>query len=369
MRVAMLAPIAWRTPPRAYGPWELVTSLLTEALVKRGVDVTLFATLDSLTTATLDGVVPAAYEEDSSIDAKVWEYRHLAHLFEQADHFDIIHNQADFPAHAFANLTATPIVTTIHGFSSDRILPMYAPYQNRVHYVAISEADRHPDLRYAATIHHGIDLDAFPFDPQGSDDLLFFGRIHPDKGAAEAIAAARQANRHLHIYGLVQDHAYHETYVRPADDGVSVSFHGLVGGAERLRALGSARALLHLINFDEPFGLSVIEAMACGTPVIAARRGAMPELIDHGVTGFLVDTPAQAVEAVARIGDIDRAAVRDSIARRFSIDRMADAYLALYHKIIRREAAAPETVVKAVVRPRTVKTRASNDTIAPSTVL
>ena len=199
MKIAMLAPIAWRTPPRHYGPWELVTSLLTEALVARGVDVTLFATLDSVTAATLDGVVPAPYSEDPSIDAKVWEYRHLSHLFAQGDRFDLIHNQADFPAHAFAPLVDTPIVTTIHGFSSDRILPMYAPYQDRVHYVAISDADRHPDLRYAATIHHGIPLDDFAFDPAGSDDLLFFGRLHPDKGAAEAIAAARAVGRRLDL--------------------------------------------------------------------------------------------------------------------------------------------------------------------------
>jgi glycosyltransferase involved in cell wall biosynthesis len=334
MRIAMLAPIAWRTPPRHYGPWELVTSLLTEALVARDVDVTLFATRDSLTSATLDGVVPAPYAEDPSIDAKVWEFRHLAHLFEQADHFDLIHNQADFPAHAFANLTDTPIVTTIHGFSSERILPMYVPYQDRVHYVAISDADRHPGLRYAATIHHGIPIEAFPFDPAGSDDLLFFGRIHPDKGAAEAIAAARASNRRLDLYGIVQDAGYHQREVEPACRVASVSYHGAVGGAARLAALGGARALLHLINFDEPFGLSVIEAMACGTPVIATRRGAMPELIEDGVTGFLVESVAEAVAAIDRIGEIDRAAVRAAVKARFTVDRMADAYLALYRQIL-----------------------------------
>jgi glycosyltransferase involved in cell wall biosynthesis len=334
MRIAMLAPIAWRTPPRHYGPWELVTSLLTEALVARGIDVTLFATQDSLTAGTLAGVVPAPYSEDPSIDAKVWEFRHLAHLFEQADRFDLIHNQADFPAHAFARLTETPMVTTIHGFSSNRILPMYAPYQDRVHYVAISAADRHPDLRYAATIHHGIPIGDFPFDPIGSDDLLFFGRIHPDKGPAEAIAAARASDRPLHMYGIVQDAAYHDREVAPLNDGVKVSYHGVVGGAARVAALGKARALLHLINFDEPFGLSVIEAMACGTPVIARRRGSMPELIEDGVTGFLVDGVDDAVAAIARIGEIDRAVVRRSVVARFSVDRMADAYIDLYRQIL-----------------------------------
>lgn len=334
MRVAMLAPIAWRTPPRSYGPWELVTSMLTEALVERGVDVTLFATLDSMTAATLDGVVPAPYEEDASIDAKVWEFRHLAHLFEQAGRFDLIHNQADFPAHAFARLIDTPIVTTIHGFSSERILPMYAEYQDVVHYVAISDADRYPGLRYAATIHHGIPIDDFPFNPVGSDDLLFFGRIHPDKGAVEAITAARTSGRHLHMYGIVQDAGYHEREVRPVADGVSATFHGVVGGTQRLRALGEARALLHLINFEEPFGLSVVEAMACGTPVIASRRGSMPELIEHGVTGFLVDSLDEATQAIERIDEIDRATVRRAVSDRFTVNHMADAYLALYRRII-----------------------------------
>ena len=333
----MLAPIAWRTPPRHYGPWELVTSLLTEALVARGVDVTLFATLDSVTRARLDGVVPASYSEDPSIDAKVWEFRHLAHLFEQAGDFDLIHNQADFPAHAFANLVTTPMVTTIHGFSSERILPMYRPWQDRVHFVAISEADRHPNLRYAATIHHGIATYEFPFDGEGGEDLLFFGRLHPDKGAVEAIAAAREAGRRLQIYGIVQDESYFEREVAPAVDGAQVVYHGPVGGAARARALGSTRALLHLVNFDEPFGLSVVEAMACGTPVIATRRGSMPELIEHGVTGFLVDTVEEAVSAIGRIGQLDRATVRRKAIERFSVERMADEYLALYRRVLGSE--------------------------------
>ena len=333
MKIAMLAPIAWRTPPRHYGPWELVTSLLTEALVARGVDVTLFATLDSVTAATLDGVVPAPYSEDPSIDAKVWEYRHLSHLFAQRHRFDLIHNQADFPAHAFAPLVDTPMVTTIHGFSSDRILPMYAPYQDRVHYVAISDADRHPALRYAATIHHGIPLDDFAFDPVGSNDLLFFGRLHPDKGAAEAIAAARESGRALDMYGIVQDQGYHDRAVAPELDA-DIRYHGAVGGQARVRALGAARVLLHLINCDEPFGLSVVEAMACGTPVIATRRGSMPEIIEDGVTGFLVDDLPGAIAAIERADTIDRAACRRAVADRFSIDRMADDYIALYRRIL-----------------------------------
>ena len=330
----MIAPIAWRTPPRHYGPWELVTSLLTEALIDLGVDVTLFATLDSETAGRLDGVVPAPYEEDPSVDAKVWEYRHLSHVFAQADRFDLIHNQADFPAHAFAPIVTTPMVTTIHGFSSDRILPMYAPFQDRVHYVAISDADRHPGLRYAATIHHGLRLADFPFNPVGSEDLVYFGRVHPDKGAHHAIAVAREAGRRLHMYGVVQDQGYYAREVLPYVDGERVVWHGPVGGAQRAEALGRAYALLHLIDFAEPFGLSVIEAMACGTPVIASPLGSMPELIEEGVNGFLATDRQAAGEAVDRAGSLSRSAVRVTVETRFTVERMAREYLALYRRIL-----------------------------------
>jgi glycosyltransferase involved in cell wall biosynthesis len=336
MRLAMLSSISWRTPPRSYGPWELVTSLLTEALIARGVDVTLFATADSRTAGTLAAVAPRGYSEDPALDAKVWEALHIAHLFERAGEFDLIHNQADFMPLVFSELVATPIVTTIHGFSSPRILPAYERYDARVDYVSISDADRAPSLSYAATIHHGIPLEAFPFEPVGSEDLLFFGRIHPDKGAGEAIRAARAAGRRLVLCGLVQDEGYHAREVAPFIDGDRVVYRGLIGGAERTGALGRARGLLHLIGFDEPFGLSVIEAMACGTPVIAYRRGSMPELIDHGMTGFLVNSFEEAVAAIGRLGEIDRAACRAAVAERFTVDRMAEDYLALYHRILGR---------------------------------
>jgi len=334
LRIAMLAPISWRTPPRHYGPWELVTSLLTEALVARGVDVTLFATKDSQTAGKLAGVCSAPYSEDPAIDAKVWEMLHIAHVFERAGEFDLIHNQADFVPLAFSRMVQTPMVTTIHGFSSPRILPAFKAYEDRVHYVAISNADRNPDLRYAATIHHGIRLADFPFEPQGSEDLLFFGRIHPDKGAAEAIAAARQAGRRLVMAGIVQDWDYHTEKVVPALDDGCVVYRGPVGGLDRTKTLGSARALLHLVNFDEPFGLSVVEALASGTPVIASNRGSMPELIDHGVTGFLVNSVHEAVDAIGRIGEIDRAACRAAVSARFTVDRMADRYLELYRLLL-----------------------------------
>ena len=334
MRVAMLSSISWRTPPRGYGPWELVTSLLTEALVARGVDVTLFATLDSETAGTLAGVVPRGYSEDPAVDAKVAEALHIAHLFEHAGEFDLIHNQADFMPLAWSRLVGTPMVTTIHGFSSPRIVPVFEQYNDRCAYVAISDADRHPDLDYAATIHHGIRIDDFPFDPVGGPDLLFFGRIHPDKGAAEAIRAAHATGDRLVMAGIFQDEDYHAREVAPFIDGDRVDHVGVVGGARRAEVLGGAKALLHLIDFEEPFGLSVVEAMACGTPTIAYRRGSMPELIEDGVTGFLVDTFEEAVVAIARISGIDRANCRRVAVERFGVDRMADEYLALYERLI-----------------------------------
>jgi glycosyltransferase involved in cell wall biosynthesis len=334
MRVAMLSSISWRTPPRAYGPWELVTSLLTEALVERGVDVTLFATLDSITRGKIDGVVPRGYSEEETLNAKAWEALHIAHCFERADDFDLIHNQADFMPLTYSGMTDRPIVTTIHGFSSHSILPVFQRYNHRSAYVAISDADRDPSLTYAATIHHGIPIDQFPFDPFGSDDLLFFGRFHPDKGAGDAVRAARSVGRKLVMAGIVQDADYFAREVAPFIDERNVEYRGVVGGADRTRALGSARALLHLIGFEEPFGLSVIEAMACGTPVIAYAKGSMPELIVDGVTGFLVDNFDQAVEAIGRVDEIDRTACRRHVAQHFTIDRMADQYLALYRRLL-----------------------------------
>jgi glycosyltransferase involved in cell wall biosynthesis len=234
----------------------------------------------------------------------------------------------------FSDMVDTPIVTTIHGFSSPSILPVYQRYNDRSAYVAISNADRDPSLRYAATIHHGIPIDEFPFDAEGSEELLFFGRFHPDKGAGEAIRAARAVGRKLVMAGIVQDADYFAREAAPFIDERTVEYRGVLGGVDRTTALGSAYAMLHLIGFDEPFGLSVIEAMACGTPVIAYRRGSMPELIDDEVTGFLVDSFDEAVAAIGRIGEIDRAACRQAVAERFTVDRMADRYLELYRNLL-----------------------------------
>ena len=334
LRVAVLAPIAWRVPPRHYGPWEQFASLLTEGLVARGVHVTLFATADSITRAHLFGTAPCGYAEDPELDAKVWEALHIAAAFERAGEFDVIHNSFDFLPLCYSRLVATPIVTTIHGFSSERIVPVYERYNDVGYYVAISDADRHVGLDYAATIHHGIDMREFELGAGDGGYLLFFGRIHPDKGTVEAIDVAERVGMPLAIGGIVHDRSYFERLVEPRLDGDRVSYVGPVGPEGRGALLGGARALLHLINFDEPFGFSVVEAMACGTPVIARRRGSMGEIVRHAENGFLIDTQDEAVAAVHASEALDRGAVRASVEGRFDVERMVDDYLALYRRVV-----------------------------------
>jgi glycosyltransferase involved in cell wall biosynthesis len=334
MRIAVLAPIAWRVPPRHYGPWEQFASLVTEGLVARGVDVTLFASADSVTRATLVGTAPTGYAEDPAIDAKVWEALHIATVFERASEFDLIHNGFDFLPLSFSRLVETPVVTTIHGFSSEQIVPVYERYNDIGNYVAISDSDRHERLRYAATIPHGIDMDAYDLGAGDGGYLVFFGRIHPDKGTVEAIDVAERAGIPLLIAGIVQDHDYFERFVEPRIDGARVSYLGPVGSDRRAAVLGGATALLHLIDFDEPFGFSVVEAMACGTPVVARRRGSMPEIVRPGENGFLVDTTEEAVAAVRASATLERGRVRASVERRFGVERMLDDYVSLYRKVV-----------------------------------
>jgi glycosyltransferase involved in cell wall biosynthesis len=338
LRVAMLAPVAWRVPPRHYGPWEQFASLLTEGLVERGVDVTLFASGDSRTAGRLSSVVPRGWEEDPHAEPKVSECLHISALFERAGEFDLIHNSFDFLPLTYSGLVDTPVLTTIHGFSSERILPVYQRYNESTAYVAISDADRHPSLDYLATIHHGIDTDAFSLQPSPGSYLLFFGRIHPDKGTAEAIDIALKAGLPLVIAGIVQDQQYFDERVAPRLDGERVSFIGAASAEERSEVLGGAHALLHPIGFDEPFGYSVVEAMACGTPVIAFRRGSMGELIEEEKTGFLVDDVTGAVAAVERAATLDRAVIRARAVARFGVARMIDEYLEAYAEVLRLRA-------------------------------
>ena len=337
MKIAMLSPIAWRTPPVHYGPWELVTSLLTEELVRNGVDVTLFATADSITAATLKSVSPRGYEEDRTIDAKVWECLHISNCFDHADEYDLIHNQFDFLPLSYSGLTGTPVVTTIHGFSSPRIMPVYRKYNHHTHYVSISDADRSPELDYIATIHHGIDTDKFTYNSEPTGDyMLYYGRIHPDKGTKEAVEIAQALKIPLLIAGIIQDESYFNMHVKPYLKEGEIVYIGSVGDDRRDALLGNARLLVHPISFSEPFGLSVVEAMACGTPVVAFNKGSMPELIRDGATGFLVENKEEAIEKIKMIDSIDRRNCREHVERHFSKEIMAKRYIDVYKQILKR---------------------------------
>jgi glycosyltransferase involved in cell wall biosynthesis len=333
MKVAILSPIAWRTPPRHYGPWERVVSLITEGLIKEKIDVTLYATGDSITRAKLRSICKKPYEE-SGINPKVWECLHISEIMEQSDEFDIIHNNFDFLPLTYSRLIKTPIVTTIHGFSSPAILPVYKKYNKTVHYVSISNADRSPELDYIKTIYHGIDIDNFTLNENTGDYLLYFGRIHPDKGTWEAINVAKKAKMKLIIAGIIQDKSYYDKYVKPYLNN-NITYIGSIAPHERNQILMNAFALLHPINFDEPFGLSIIESMACGTPVLAFRRGSMPEIIQDGRNGFIVSDVEEMVAKLEDIENISRKLCRETVEKKFSQERMVKEYIEVYREIIK----------------------------------
>lgn len=335
MKIAILSSIAWRTPPRKYGPWEQVTSNIAEGLIEKGIDVTLFATGDSKTKGRLAAVCAHPYNEDAEVDPKVAECLHISHLMEQAKNFDIIHNNFDFLPLSYSDLIQTPMVTTIHGFSSTHILPVYKKYNNSSYYVSISNSDRNAELDYISTVYNGINIKDFTYNHEPSKYLLFFGRIHPEKGVYEAIKIAKESKRALIISGYIQDQEYFNTRVKPFINDVDIIYVGNSGPTERNRLLGNAFALLHPISFDEPFGMSVAEAMMCGTPVIAYNRGSMAELILDKKTGFLVNTIEGAVNAVFKVKNINRKDCRQWAESAFSSDKMVEGYLEVYTSILR----------------------------------
>ena len=317
-----------------YGPWEQVASNIAEGLIKKGIDVTLFATGDSVTNGRLEYICERPYCEDTELDPKVWECLHISHIMEQADQFDLIHNNFDFLPLTYSRLISTPMVTTIHGFSSPKILPVYEKYNRTVHYVSISDSDRSPKLDYIATVYNGIDESEFTFNPSPEDYLLFFGRIHPEKGTYECIQIAKKAGHKLIISGLIQDQHYFDEKVKPYIDDDTIVYVGNSGPADRDRLLGNAKVLLHPVFFEEPFGLSVVEAMFCGTPVIAFRRGSTPELIVEGKTGFIVDNLEQASKMVNKSHLLDRRECLRWVSSKFTREKMVEGYLEVYEKVL-----------------------------------
>lgn len=336
IKVAMISPVAWRTPPRHYGPWELVASMITEGLVANGLDVTLFATKDSLTAGTLHGTADVGYEEDKEADPKVLEYFHLSEVFEHANEFDIIHNNFDFMPLAFSQLIKPPMITTIHGFSSPKILKMYKKFSGKTNYISISDSDRDESLEYLKTIHHGINIDDFSYGDIAEDYLLYFGRIHQDKGTKEAVQIAKAAGKRLIIAGIIQDELYFQKYVKPFIDNKQISYVGPAGPEKRNELLSKALCLIHPINFEEPFGLSVIEAFACGTPVIAYPKGSMPELIHHGLSGFLPKCENDFIKAIKNIDNISRKDCRQIAEDNFSKEVMVSKYIETYQQILEK---------------------------------
>ena len=336
-RVAILSPVAWRTPPRQYGAWETVASNLAEGLVARGWDVTLFASGDSVTTARLHAVVPRGYEEDRSVDPKVAEYLHIPEVFEHADEFDLIHSHYDFMALAYTRLVRTPVVTTIHGFSSPQIMPVYRKYAEG-YFVSVSNSDRASGLNYVATVYNGIDVALYPFQAAGGDDLVFLGRIHPDKGVHLAIEVARRSGRGLIIAGIIQDQAYYDRQIKPHLDGRTIRYIGPVDVVAKNELFAHAYALLHLNTIPERFGLVLAEANAAGVPVIAMDLGSCREVIEQGQTGFLVDDVADAVSCLQQIPTIDRGSCRRRVEQCFSIDTMVRNYETVYATVFEREA-------------------------------
>lgn len=344
LKVAVLSPVSWPTPPSGYGPWEQIAGDVAEGLVRRGLDVTLFATANSRFSGRLEAVVPVGLNEDPGQNAEVALALHIARLFSQASNFDLIHNHLDWKPLTYALATAAPpLVTTIHGFSAPPILAAYYAAATRSFYCSISDADRDPGLDYLATTYNGVDPAAFTFVDRPGEYLAFLGRFHPEKGAHNAIALARRAGVRLKLAGIPHDRAYFDELIAPHIDGDAVQFLGEVRGPARDAFLGGALGLVHLTTRPERFGLTLIESMACGTPVLGAAMGSVPEIVRDGVTGFVCDSLDVAVARVPQLAALSRRACREHVATTFSVERMIDRYLDAYRIALRLRTPPPPT--------------------------
>jgi glycosyltransferase involved in cell wall biosynthesis len=347
VRIAQVSPLYERVPPRFYGGTERVVSHLTEELVRRGHGVTLFASGDSETRARLVGVAPRALRLDgAAADPLAAHIVQLAQVFKRAGEFDVIHCHVDYLGFPFGDLVATPTLHTLHGrLDLPFLRQVFAQFQD-VPFVSISHAQRAPlqalNVRWAATVHHGVPVDRFPFSPDPGRYFAFIGRISPEKRLDLAIAVARRVGIPLKIAAKIDptDRSYYEHEIRPLIADPLIEYVGEIDDAGKPAFLGGALALLFTIDWPEPFGLAMLEALACGTPVITRPCGSVPEVIVDGVTGFVGDTLDDLVEAAKRIDTIDRVACRRHVEARFTVERMAHDYEAVYRRITQREAAA-----------------------------
>lgn len=336
-RIAVLSPVAWRTPPRAYGAWETVAGNIAEGLVARGwKNVTLFATKESVTSAKLEGWIEKGYEEDKSQVPMVSTCLHISKVMQRAGDFDLIHNNFDYLPLTYLPLIKTPMLTTIHGFSEQDILRVYRDHKD-TYYVSISDSDRDPGLPYLATVYNGIDLSNLTFRPEPGDKLVHYGRIHNDKGTHLAIEVAKKSGMDLIIAGIIQDQDYFDNLVKPHLNQSSIQFIGPVNPVQRDAMLMQAYAVIHLNTIPERFGLVMAESMAAGVPVIAVDLGSCREVIADKQTGYLVNSVDEAVEAVGKINRIDRKKCRQRVEENFTIDKMVAGYEKVYKEIFRRE--------------------------------
>jgi glycosyltransferase involved in cell wall biosynthesis len=336
MRIAHIAPVATTIPPPKSGSVEQMTSLLTEGLVARGHDVTLFATADSTTGAKLHAIYPHGYWHDANMwPWELYEMLNLAAAVERAHDFDIIHYEAAYypMSLAFTRLSPTPIVQTLHHSPSEAEIHLWSRYPDAP-FVAISneQARLLGGLNVVDTVLHGIDTDNFAFREQPDDYLLFLGRFTEGKGVLQAIEIAKRAGMRL-ILAAAEDDYYREK-VAPHVDGHHVVYHGEADNQAKVKLYGGARALLYPIQAAEPFGLVLAEAMACGTPVAALDRGAVGELVDQGVTGIIFENLEQMANELPRVFDLDRRRVRARAVARFGVGRMVDGYVAVYRRLV-----------------------------------
>jgi glycosyltransferase involved in cell wall biosynthesis len=338
MRIAQIAPLTEAVPPRLYGGTERVVSYLTEELVRLGHDVTLFASGDSVTAAKLEAIWPKALRFDPRLrDAQAPHVVMLEEVYRRADEFDVLHFHMDYWPFSLFSRHRTPFITTLHGrLDLPELSPVFDRFPN-VPVVSISDAQRQPlpQANYVRTVYHGLPPDLLTPRPVKPDYLAFLGRIAPEKSPDRAIRIARRAGIPLKIAAKVDrvDEAYYREKIRPLIDGRHVELIGEIGDAEKPEFLSGALALLTPIDWPEPFGLVMIEAMACGTPVIAFNRGSVPEIIEPGLTGFVVEDEPSALAALSRVGGLSRTAIRREFESRFTVQRMAEDYVDLYEEL------------------------------------
>jgi glycosyltransferase involved in cell wall biosynthesis len=335
LRLAVLGAIAWPSPPPGYGPWEQIAFNVADGMRRRGLDVTLFATGNSKFEGRLVSVVPVGLNEDPALSGDVYGALHVGELFARLGEFDLVHNHFDWKPLTYAiGSQSPPLVTTVHGFSSPQILAAYYACAWRSFFCSISDADRDPGLDYLATAYNGIDPGEFSFSDKPGDYLVFLGRFHPEKGTDLAIEVAKRAGVRLKIAAIPHDERYFREYVEPHIDGDRVQFLGAVEREERNALLSGALGLIHMTTRPERFGLTMVEAMACGTPVIGADMGSVPEIVVDGITGFVCASVDEAVARVPSLASLDRRACRARVEAEFTVERMIDRYIQAYTRAL-----------------------------------